>query len=76
MYFGFERVAFGIQLADPEKAFLDLLYFHAKGARFVIDPLKEVALDKLDMRRVERYLRRYRNPRFIAFVKGLLREKS
>ncbi len=75
MYFGFESAEFGVRMADPEKAFIDLLYFYTKAARFVIDPLSEVAVDKLDKRKVERYLRRYNNPRFIAFVKGLLHEK-
>ena len=74
LMFGFSRLKNGVLAADSEKAYLDLLYFYTKGARFVFDPLSEVILRKLDRRKLQRYLKQYKNPKFIKFVKGLLDE--
>lgn len=70
-YFGFSRLLSGVNLADPEKAFIDLLYFHVKGARFLIDPLRDVDAKKLDRKKLISYLNKYRNPKFVKFVKGV-----
>lgn len=75
LFFGFVTIDHGVRIADAEKAFLDLLFFYTKGARFVVDPRQEVAVRKLNRRRLADYLKRYRNPRFVAFVKGLIREE-
>jgi hypothetical protein len=66
----------GVTTSNREKAYLDLLYYHVKGAHFVIDPLKDVDLWKLDFKVIHRYLRAYRNPKFIQFVKGTLHEHT
>jgi hypothetical protein len=73
LLFGFNRRVDGVRVADSEKAYIDLLYFYAKGARFVIDPLREVDIAKLDRARIRKYLRKYRNPRFVAFVERSLK---
>ena len=70
LLFGFLPFPQGIRAADNEKAYLDLLYFYTKGARFVIDPLQEVNLRKLDRQKIKLYLKRYKNPKFVRFVKG------
>jgi hypothetical protein len=31
-----------------------------------------VAVDRLDHERIQEYLRRYRNPKFVTFVEGML----
>lgn len=67
-YFGFSRLATGVGLADREKAFIDLLYFYVKGAHFLIDPLKDVNVSKLDKKKLFTYLKRYKNPKFVKFV--------
>ncbi len=72
--FGFEYQN-AVAFADSEKAFLDILYFYTKGHRFVIDPRNEVDISKLNRKKILGYLRRYKNPKFIHFVKGLLHEK-
>ncbi|MDO8518602.1 MAG: type IV toxin-antitoxin system AbiEi family antitoxin domain-containing protein [Deltaproteobacteria bacterium] len=74
LLFGQEKGGNGIQSADREKAYLDLLYYHVKGARFVIDPLTEVDLWKLNRKKIRRYLRAYKNPKFRKFVEGLINE--
>lgn len=71
-YFGFSRLSTGVNMADPEKAFIDLLYFHVKGAGFLIDPLKDVDVEKLDRKKLFGYLKGYKNPKFVKFVKGIL----
>lgn len=72
LMFGYHRLNNGVAMADSEKAFIDLLYYYTKGARFVVDPLTEVDLEKLDRATVKRYLRAYRNPKFVRFVLGML----
>lgn len=70
-FFGFTNQN-GICVADSEKAFLDLLYFYQQGRRFPIDPRNEVAVDRLNRKKITAYLKKYRNPKFISFVKGVL----
>lgn len=72
LFFGFERLQNGVQIASPEKAWLDMLYFYMKGQRFVIDPLKEANLAKLDKKKIMEYLKKYKNAKFVKFVEGLL----
>ena len=74
LMFGTTRTSEGLLIADSEKAFLDLLYFYVKGAHFVIDPTQEVALDKLNRSRIFNYLKAYKNPKFVRFVKNLFKE--
>jgi len=72
-YFGFSKLTSGVNMADPEKAFIDLLYFYVKGARFLIDPLKDVNVERLDKKKLFAYLKKHKNPKFIKFVKGCLK---
>lgn len=74
LIFGYVKESNGVFVADSEKAYLDLLYYYCRGARFVIDPLKDVDLWKLNATKIRRYLRPYRNPRFRKFVEGIIRE--
>ncbi|MCE9623852.1 MAG: hypothetical protein K8R69_00125 [Deltaproteobacteria bacterium] len=74
LLFGFFTSENGIQVADSEKAYLDLIYFYTKGASYVFDALKEVNLAKLDRKKLMTYLKRYKNPKFVKFVKGLVNE--
>lgn len=74
LVFGAERRPDGVAVADREKAYLDLLYYYTKGARFVFDPLSEVDRSGLDRGRLKRYLKKYKNPKFIRFVKNQLQD--
>lgn len=76
LYFGFARGSNGVNVADAEKAYLDLLHYHIKGARFPIDPTQEVRIEKLDRQKIDRYLTRYKNKRFVTFVRRLLNERT
>lgn len=74
MIFGVLKEPNGVITADNEKAYLDLLYYYVKGARFVVDPLHDVDLWKLDPKKLRRYLRSYKNPKFRKFVEGVIRD--
>ncbi|MBN1575664.1 MAG: hypothetical protein JW913_03880 [Chitinispirillaceae bacterium] len=62
----------GLRFALPEKAFLDVLYFYQKGRRFSFDPFSDINLTRINPETVESLLSNYRNPKFVAFVKGVL----
>jgi len=62
----------GVRWADAEKATLDTLYFHLRGRRYPFDIYSDIDPARLDRARLELYLERYRNPRFIAFARGVL----
>ncbi|MFH0800151.1 MAG: hypothetical protein V2A66_08250 [Pseudomonadota bacterium] len=74
LFFGFMPDKNGVRIADPEKAFLDTLYFYTRGNKFVFDPLKEIAVRKLDQKKINRYLKRYRNPKFVKFTRRVIGE--
>lgn len=65
-YFGFSVVD-GIKVADNEKAYIDLLYYRMKGASYAFDELGDVDVTRLDVAKYRRYLKKYRNKRFVSF---------
>lgn len=69
LFFGFV-VKKGIAIADNEKAFLDILYYHLRGYRFAFDPRSEIDVEMLDKNKLNRYLKKYQNPKFVSFAKG------
>ena len=69
--FGFEERG-AVCWATPEKALLDVLYFHQRRRRFSFDIYSDLHLAELNRNRLSEYLSRYRNPRFTAFVRGVL----
>ncbi|MBI1380366.1 MAG: hypothetical protein GC161_04685 [Planctomycetaceae bacterium] len=69
--FGYQ-VEDGVRWADAEKATLDTLYFHLRGRRYPFDIYSDVDVARLDPARLEKYLAQYRNPRFVAFARGVL----
>lgn len=71
LFFGFKIMA-GVATADPEKAFLDTLYFHLRGHGFGFNIYHDIDLSRLDRKKVLAYLKAYRNPKFVRFVKGVL----
>ena len=75
LYFGYQCKN-GINLAIPEKAFLDSLYFHQHGVRFYFNIYSDIDISKLDHTNLKGMLRRYKNPRFIRFVEAFLDENT
>lgn len=62
----------GVQWADAEKAALDTLYFHQRGRRYAFDVFSDIDVARLERARLERYLPRFRNPKFVTFARGVL----
>ena len=76
LLFSMQKIKDGIYVADNEKAYLDLLYYYSKGSKFVVDPLTDIDIWKLDRKKIKKYLRSYKNPKFVTFVENTIREKS
>lgn len=74
LFFGFET-SDGINIASPEKALLDTLYFYVKGAKFSFDIYSDIQVNKLKKKRIRKYLEKYSNPKFIKFVNNYLNER-
>ena len=71
LHFGFKNKD-GVRVADAEKAVLDTLYFHLRGRKYSFDIYSDLNWSKLNIKRLRSYLSRYQNPKFIAFVEGLI----
>lgn len=75
LFFGFETRD-GVRFADKEKAVLDVLYFHLRGRVYPFDLYSDIRFEELDRRRIQKYLKRYENPKFIAFAENALDRKG
>jgi hypothetical protein len=62
----------GKRYATPEKAFLDILYFYQKGHTFSFDIFNDIDISRLDTKKIESWLKHYKNPNYISFVKGVI----
>lgn len=71
LFFGFNNIG-GYNIATPEKAYLDCLYYYMKGLRFSFDPFSDVDIQLFDQSLIIKYLKKYKNKKFVTFVKGLL----
>jgi opacity protein-like surface antigen len=70
-FFGYQIKA-GVKYASKEKAFLDVLYYYQKGTRFSFDIFSDINIERLNINTIYEYLKKYKNPKFIQFVKGYL----
>ena len=71
LFFGFERKE-GIQIADSEKAYLDTLYFYQFGHHFSFNVFSDIYRSDLDRKKLMQYLSKYKSPKFVSFVEGIL----
>ena len=71
LLFGFKTTD-GVRRAEPEKAVLDTLYFHLRNRRFPFDIYSDIDYSGLDQNIMSSYLNAYANPKFVAFVKGVV----
>ena len=72
MWFGYDHYENGVCYADKEKAFLDTLYFYQSGQKFSFNVYSDIHLDRLNRKKIMKYLGRYKNPKFRKFVTGVL----
>jgi hypothetical protein len=75
LYFGF-RTEQGLRFATPEKALLDTLYFHLRGRSYSFNIYQDIDISRIDRTVINGWLKKYRNPRFVSFVKGYLNDRS
>jgi hypothetical protein len=73
LYFGFETIK-GLDRATPEKALLDIFYFHLHGVTFPFDLRTDIHWKRLDHEIIRIYLQEYQNPKFVAFIGRIFRE--
>ncbi len=71
LFFGFTGDG-PVRRALPEKAVLDVLYFYLRGRNYPFDIFADIDFSKLDSTRFAEYLKAYRNPKFVTFVKGVV----
>ncbi len=71
LYFGFERKN-DINLATPEKAFVDTFYYLYRGQKFSFDPFSDIDITSLNRVLIDRYLSKY-DQRFIEFISRVWR---
>ena len=71
LHFGIQVVA-GIRMATKEKALLDTLYFYQKGCKFYFDIYSDIDYLGIDREQIFIYLKDYKNPKFVKFVKDYL----
>lgn len=71
LIFGYSVVN-GIKIACKEKALLDTLYFYQSGTKFYFDIYSDIDIDGLDKALIDEYLKMYKNPKFITFVRDYL----
>ncbi|MBD3390984.1 MAG: hypothetical protein GF418_02950 [Chitinivibrionales bacterium] len=75
LFFGYTTEN-AVRCATPEKALLDTLYFHLRGRRYSFNIYEDIDLSSVDMMVIDQWLSRYRNPRFVSFVRGYLNDRS
>ena len=71
LFTGYENIN-GVNIATLEKAFLDTLYYYQKGMKFSFDIYSDVDYDGLNRKKLKKYLKLYKNKKFIAFVNGVI----
>jgi hypothetical protein len=62
----------GRRYAMAEKAFLDTLYFYQKGLKFSFNIFEDINITGLNTAEIMSLLKKYKNPKFITFVKGVI----
>jgi hypothetical protein len=73
MDFGIEQKG-NLWVAEKERAFLDVLYFYKKGMKFNFNIYSDVNIDQINIEKVLTYLKKYKNPNFVGFVRSVINE--
>jgi len=71
LFTGYENIN-GVNIATPEKAFLDTLYYYQKGMKFSFDIYSDIDYDGLDRKKLIEYLKLYKNKNYVTFVNGVI----
>ena len=71
LFFGYKKIN-NINIALPEKAFLDVCYYYFKGKKFSFNIQSDIDFENLDFKLIEEYLKKY-DIKFINFFKKLMK---
>lgn len=72
LFFGFENEN-GVNFATKEKAVVDVLYYYNKGLKFYFDVYSDMNLELIDIKKINEYLARYKNPKFVKFAENIFK---
>ena len=71
LFMGYKNVN-SVNIATPEKAFLDTLYYYQKGMKFSFNIYLDIEYDALDKELIQKYLINYKNKKYVTFVNGVI----
>ncbi|MHC4873169.1 MAG: hypothetical protein ACYTFY_15105, partial [Planctomycetota bacterium] len=66
----------GVKKAQPEKAFLDCLYYYQSGKKYFFNIFEDINISLLNEKRLFSFLKKYKNPKFRRFVYDYYTERS
>lgn len=69
-HFGYEFNN-GLNIANPEKCFVDTCYFHQKKRTLHLNLYSDLIISHLNISKIKEYLNHYKNEKFIRFVLSL-----
>lgn len=75
LFFGFSTLPNGAKIAEPEKAFLDTLYFYQHGKAFYFNIFQDINTSLLSGEKIISYLAEFKNQKFQTFVRNYLNGK-
>ncbi len=75
LFFGFSTLPNGAKIADPEKAFLDTLYFYQHGKTYYFNIFQDINTSLLSDKKIISYLAQFKNQKFQTFVRNYLNGK-
>lgn len=75
LFFGFSTLLNGCKMAEPEKAFLDTLYFYQHGKVFYFNIFQDINTLLMSKDKIFSYLKRYKNRKFQMFVRNYFNGK-
>lgn len=68
------KIVNGVRYASKEKALVDLLYYFQKGFKPSVNIYSDLFLDRINRNEIRNILKKYKNNKFKAFVRGLLEQ--
>ena len=72
LFFGYETLQNGVKMADAEKAVLDTLYFYQHKKTFYFNIFQDIDFSTLSRKKLDAYLKQYKNPKFQTFARNTI----
>lgn len=65
-----------IRISDREKTIIDVLFYYQKGTKYYFDIYSDIYLDGIDRKKINQYLSKFKNQKFVSFVKDYLNDQT